>query len=85
MTVAQLLKSSTVRSLVNNDLIDRDGGAVVIMSVEHRMPATTVKFLRLSEKLNSLHNTLLDSNIDLQIVRSKPKKSALETKMREDL
>lgn len=64
-TVVQLLKSM-VHLVIDNKLIDKVNGAVVILSTEHhRLPTSAVEFLRLLEKLNTLRNTLLDSNRDL--------------------
>lgn len=85
VTVVQLMKSS-VRSAIDNDLIDKVCGVVAILSDEHRLFLLAVEFLRLPEKLGALCDTLLNLNKDLQTERSKSEeKLMLEAKMKENL
>lgn len=77
---------SLLWSTIHNNLIDKVGGDLVILSTEHCHPTLAAEFLHLLEKLCTLCDTLLDSKKDLKISLSKSEeKSMLKTKMREDL
>lgn len=70
-TMAQILRS--LRSSIDSGLINKVGKVVVVLAVKQQMPTHVADFLQLPDKLDVLQSTLLKSDKNLQVARSKSK------------